>query len=240
LTGWRRWPRWERGGVPRRAGHGGGAGLERPCMPVERPMVNKPQPPRWRHQQRQLLVMTEERRHQAAAAADDGAASCHHDRHGGHAMQQDHAQGTRPHQRDAGGAGSPAGSGVGHPARSSGARPPAPALLTPPTSPTASPARPHPSSRPGADRAQGVSVQPEGAPGRAQPAGRTAPAGWCCSDAAGDPNPAGACSCPGERRYQGRQRTRRSNQPGPRKLPVARARSRPGGSPASANHRRSR
>jgi hypothetical protein len=240
LTGWRRWPRWERGGVPRRAGHGGGAGLERPCMPVERPMVNKPQPPRWRHQQRQLLVMTEERRHQAAAAADDGAASCHHHRHGGHAMQQ----GPCPRHQTA-------------PARrrrrwvTSRQRrrppspierrtPPAPALLTPPTSPTASPARPHPSSRPGADRAQGVPVQPEGAPGRAQPAGRTAPAGWCCSDAAGDPNPAGACSCPGERRYQGRQRTRRSNQPGPRKLPVARARSRPGGSPASANHRRSR
>lgn len=65
------------------------ASFERPCTPVERPTVNKPQPPRWRHQQRQLLVM--DRRSagtNAAAAADDGSASCHHDRHGGHAMQQ--------------------------------------------------------------------------------------------------------------------------------------------------------
>ena len=33
------------------------ASLERPCTPIERPTVNKPQPPLRRHQQRQLLVM---------------------------------------------------------------------------------------------------------------------------------------------------------------------------------------
>jgi hypothetical protein len=45
---------------------------------------------------------------------------------------RDQAQATRPHQRGAGGAGSPAG-GAGHPARSTGAcRRPAPALLTHP------------------------------------------------------------------------------------------------------------
>jgi hypothetical protein len=65
------------------------ASLERPCTPVERPTVNKPQPPRWRHQQKQLLVMDRGSvGAKAAAAADDGSASCHRDRHGGHAMQQ--------------------------------------------------------------------------------------------------------------------------------------------------------
>ena len=46
---------------------------------------------------------------------------------------RDQAQATRPHQRGAGGAGSPAGSGAGHPAPSTGAHPPAGSCPTDPT-----------------------------------------------------------------------------------------------------------
>jgi hypothetical protein len=97
------------------------------------------------------------------------------------------AHGTRPHQHGAGGAGSPAGSGAGHPVRSSGARPPAGFCPIDTThSLTASPARPtasqEPSPAPTAPKE--VRAARRMRPARPQPAGRTAPAGRCCSDAA--------------------------------------------------------
>jgi hypothetical protein len=103
---------------------------------------------------------------------------------------RDQAQGKRRHHRGASGAGSAGGgSGPVHPAPSTGARPPAGScLLTPPSSRTASPARPTASQQPSRrqPRPKEVPVQtPRTSLAQEQTAACTAPTGWSwCRDAA--------------------------------------------------------
>jgi hypothetical protein len=111
------------------------------------------------------------------------------------------------------------------PHRPAHARRPAPALLTPPSSATASPARPTASQQPSPalTAPKEVPVQaPRKRSAWEQPAGRTAPAGWCCcSDAAArvapQTNPAGACrSRPGEAATKAGKARRDPTSPAPR------------------------
>jgi hypothetical protein len=124
----------------------------------------------------------------------------------------DQARDARRHHRGASGA-----SGADRrqrrqpPTRSTDARPPAgscPTDLTHPTSRQACQAHRIPAAVTAADRPKEVPVSQEGR----------------------------ACWSPGQSSYQGRQGTRRSNQPGLKELPVARALRRPGG----AQHRPTR
>jgi hypothetical protein len=187
----------KRGGVPRRAGHGGGAGRERPCPPVasrERPYMPVERQRSTSH------------RHRVGGTSSGscwswtaGAPAPKQLRRGRRrsflpprpARRSRDAAGTNPKAPDPTSAApaalghQPAAAPAAQPGRPAHARRPAAALLTPSTAPTASPARPHPSSRPRRrPRPKEVPCRPKVRPARAQPGRSPGTAGWCCSDAA--------------------------------------------------------